>query len=608
MSLHAAYHEAVGPLSSLQVAELSCQSELTTREWEREGREKESEVVFIYKPATNKPAPKSNFRSVKTLAKEKMAEVEEKDPQRDMEGEASEGKAQSSSVEIYNKLHLGTGCFGKVYRAKYGQLPCAAKLLHTSVFNFGNDKNAKSSNSNNDNNAITRRVEQECRFLWSLKHTHLVQYLSIITEAQTCGIVVIMELMDENLTRLLEQSLGPLPYHKQIKICYDIALALSYLHSIKIVHGNLSSNNVLVNAGCIAKVSDYGYSRLLAVRSQHDEATTPYTPLTTAYLPPEVFTAPPHCTNKVDCFSHGVLTIQVATKMAPMPTPSQGENGKYPPVPSRNPMSELERRKADIDKLEPRHPLIPTALESIQDREIERPTADKLCQKLSTLLKAEEKYLKSVGKIKNRMTALPATLAKSTTSLQDVAKSNDTSLLDDFQAKLGQMLHQINEKDEDIMRKDEIISINEEIIRERVEKIASLEETLNFKEEIIANLRQKLRDIHDQARTAMTAESATTNHHLDNNSSSSSTPENSTSSSETSMERSSKKEASMEKSIRKEVSSKKEVSTKEVSMEKSSKSMKEASMEEKNSRKEVSVEGGKMENSSRKKSSQEVCT
>ena len=48
---------------------------------------------------------------------------------------------------------LGTGAYGKVYRAMYGQLPCAAKLLHETMFQYddpGIDKFAK-------------RFEQECQ-------------------------------------------------------------------------------------------------------------------------------------------------------------------------------------------------------------------------------------------------------------------------------------------------------------------------------------------------------------------------------------------------------------------------------------------------------------
>ena len=38
------------------------------------------------------------------------------------------------SVEICHDQVLGVGSYGKVCKAKYGQLPCAAKLLHDTMF------------------------------------------------------------------------------------------------------------------------------------------------------------------------------------------------------------------------------------------------------------------------------------------------------------------------------------------------------------------------------------------------------------------------------------------------------------------------------------------
>ena len=69
-----------------------------------------------------------------------------------------------------------------------------------------------------------------------------------------------MELMDESLTKFLErpESTGPLPYHSQLNICHDVALALAYLHSNGIIHRDLSSNNVLlIGEGSRAKVTDF---------------------------------------------------------------------------------------------------------------------------------------------------------------------------------------------------------------------------------------------------------------------------------------------------------------------------------------------------------------
>ena len=131
---------------------------------------------------------------------------------------------------------LGIGSYGKVCKAKCGQLPCAAKLLHDTLFQ---------DNAPGTRNLVTKFL-QECQFLSTIKHPSIVQYLDTATDPQSRRPVLLMELMDESLTRFLESLTGPLPYHSQLNICHDVALALACLHSNAIIHRDLSSNNVLL--------------------------------------------------------------------------------------------------------------------------------------------------------------------------------------------------------------------------------------------------------------------------------------------------------------------------------------------------------------------------
>ena len=142
------------------------------------------------------------------------------------------------SLEIYNNdgdKVLGVGSYDKVCRAKLGQLPCAAKLLHETMFEGGDPGRFK----------FAERFEQECQFLSMIQHPNIVQYLGTYRDPRSKRLALLMELMDESLTRYLERSTGTLPYHIQLTICHDVALALSYLHSNAIIHRDLSSNNVL---------------------------------------------------------------------------------------------------------------------------------------------------------------------------------------------------------------------------------------------------------------------------------------------------------------------------------------------------------------------------
>ena len=134
------------------------------------------------------------------------------------------------AVEIYTGESdtLGIGSYGKVCKAKCGQLRCAAKLLHDTMFG-SNDPGIRK---------FVKRFEQECQFLRAIKHPNIVQFLGTSRDPQSGRHALLMELMDKSLTKFLglERSTGPLPYHTQLNICQDVALALAYLHSNDIIH------------------------------------------------------------------------------------------------------------------------------------------------------------------------------------------------------------------------------------------------------------------------------------------------------------------------------------------------------------------------------------
>ena len=284
-------------------------------------------------------------------------------------------------TEIFSEETLGVGSYGKVCKAKYGQLPCAAKLLHDTMFGT-NDPGIRK---------FVERFDQECTFLKMIKHPNIVQFLGTVRDPRSRRLVLLMELMDESLTRFLERSTGPLPYHTQLNICHDVALALAYLHTNGIIHRDLSSNNVLlIGEGSRAKVTDFGMSKLIGMNPRMTSLTQ--CPGTQVYMPPEALITPPRYSDKLDCFSHGVLTIQIITRQFPNPGDAHVQDpreGLLRQVP------ETERRKKSIDLVEPNHLLLPLALHCLKDRHAERPSANELCGRLTTL-KGEQTYTRSV--------------------------------------------------------------------------------------------------------------------------------------------------------------------------------------------------------------------
>ena len=57
---------------------------------------------------------------------------------------------------------------------------------------------------------VMKKFQQECGFLGSIRHPHIVQYLGMTRDPESRLPVLLMELLDESLTKMLEHSQQPL--------------------------------------------------------------------------------------------------------------------------------------------------------------------------------------------------------------------------------------------------------------------------------------------------------------------------------------------------------------------------------------------------------------
>ena len=289
------------------------------------------------------------------------------------------------TVHLFKDQCLGIGSYGVVCKAKCDDLLCAAKVIHAALL----DRMAYPSvPGNREHRLPIRRFEQECELMSAIRHPNIVQYLGVHRDQDTGRPVLLMELMDCSLTHFLETSPQPIPYHIQVNIGNDIVLALSFLHSNGIVHRDLSSNNVLLIGNIRAKVTDFGMASLSDLNPQAAHPTFTICPGTDVYMPPEAIKEKPTYTEKLDCFSFGVIAVQILTQQFPKP----GERQKaieidQPGLPSKVyvPVSEIERRQTQISELDQSHPLLPIALECLKDNDIERPSARQLCKRILNL-------------------------------------------------------------------------------------------------------------------------------------------------------------------------------------------------------------------------------
>ena len=361
-----------------------------------------------------------------------------------------------TNVEIFRDQELGHGSYGAVYKAKCDSLPCAAKFIYPLLF-ASNVPQQAAPPQGKEHRQPMRRFEAECRFLSQIKHPNIVQYLGVYREPETNVPVLLMELMDESLTHFLESSQNPVLYHIQVNILHDTILALAFLHSNGITHREMSSNNVLLIAGSRAKVTDFGMSTLTDAATSHLASMT-QCPGTPAYMSPEALDEPPVYSEKLDCFSFGILMIQVITREFPKPKDRfQTMELAHPTQPSQRYQArvlvpELERRQSHISLIPAIHPLRPIALDCIKDRDAQRPTAEQLCETLEQF-KSTPLYASSVQPVRDR--ELQLTTQRQTIETNKQQLQHQRVIILDKDRQLQDKDRQIRDRDQQIQDKDQ---------------------------------------------------------------------------------------------------------------------------------------------------------
>ena len=358
------------------------------------------------------------------------------------------------------------------------------------------------------------RFQQECAFLESIRHPNIVQYLGMTRDPESRLPVLLMELLsDENLTKMLEHSQQSLAYYVQVDICHDIALAVTYLHSNDIIHRDLSSNNVLMIAGRRAKVTDFGMSKLA-------DTTPRMTPLTMCsgtevYMPPEALRDPPRYTEKLDCFSEGVIMIQVCTRLWPEPGP-RTERRVDPSSPTGEvevPILETDRRKSHINLIDPNHTLLLIATDCLKFQDKDRPSSEELCQRLADLKESRE-YRENVQTHRDEIQAKDTQIKAQIQQLEEKGKVlqeriDETTLLHqqlhDKDSQLQQLNQQFQEKDQLLHQRGEEMKSQhkqlqdiERLLQARASENASLIQQFQDKDAIILDKDNQLQRLKQQ--------------------------------------------------------------------------------------------------------------
>ncbi|KAI3837166.1 hypothetical protein MKW92_011816 [Papaver armeniacum] len=204
------------------------------------------------------------------------------------------------ATEDFNtKYCIGTGGYGSVYKAKLstGQV-VAVKKLHSSEEDF--------------EKSDLRSFESEVHALTKIRHRNIVKLFDFCSNLERRISFLVYEFVERgSLKNVLyngEQALE-FDWIKRVSFIKGTADALAYMHHDcipAIVHRDISSNNILLDSGYNARVSDFGTARILKPDSSN------WTSLagTYGYIAPELaYTM--KVTEKCDVYSFGVIMIEV---------------------------------------------------------------------------------------------------------------------------------------------------------------------------------------------------------------------------------------------------------------------------------------------------------
>lgn len=205
------------------------------------------------------------------------------------------------AIENYHVIELiGEGSFGKVYkgRRKYTSRTVAMKFI------------LKSGKSEKD----IHNLRQEIEILRKLKHENIIEMLDAFESPQE--FCVVTEFAQGELFEVLEDDKS-LPEEQVQAIARQLVRALYYLHSNRIIHRDMKPQNILIGAGSIVKLCDFGFARAMSANTVVLRSIKG-TPL---YMAPELVREQPY-NHTADLWSLGVILYELFVGQPPFYTNS----------------------------------------------------------------------------------------------------------------------------------------------------------------------------------------------------------------------------------------------------------------------------------------------
>jgi serine/threonine protein kinase len=144
---------------------------------------------------------------------------------------------------------LGQGGFGQVFKATWKGTEVAAKMV------------AMSSGDGALTRGAVESFKEEARVMSHLRHPNVVLFMAACTKPPRMCIVMEFMALGSLFDLLHNELIADIPMALKVKLVYQAAKGMQFLHSSGIVHRDLKSLNLLLDAKWNVKVSDFGLTR-----------------------------------------------------------------------------------------------------------------------------------------------------------------------------------------------------------------------------------------------------------------------------------------------------------------------------------------------------------
>ena len=225
---------------------------------------------------------------------------------------------EPSRVAFERKV-IGVGSFAKVYPGRYKGNKCAVKVFHRGVVRKDIDKDLQPASIIHDQHHD------------NIVLVHGLWYGNAANPLPDDQPALVMELCSTSLHKYLQakkdkNEVSLFRLTTKLEILRDVTAGMIYLHSVQIVHGNLSAINILLSikgSEVVAKVADFGLAWVLDPDAIRDITATR---AKSDIMPPEVKDSQDQVemTRATDVFSFGCLIPHVASCVYPKPSDTHG--------------------------------------------------------------------------------------------------------------------------------------------------------------------------------------------------------------------------------------------------------------------------------------------